>query len=80
MEDPAVTRWRAELEARRRAGIPDYEVLQQEGARRGRRPRRFRSRWLVLVALVALGALPGWNVIPGGERSELYPEPLTTPQ
>src|SRR5919106_3660120 len=24
--------------------------------------------------------LPGWKVIPGGERSELYPEPLTTPQ
>ena len=57
VEDSAVTRWRAELEARRRAGIPDDEVLQLEEVRRRRRPRRFRSRWLVLVALVALVAL-----------------------
>ena len=50
VEDPAIARWRAELAARRVAGISDSEFTPLEGALKRRRRRRFHPRWLVLVA------------------------------
>lgn len=57
MEDPAIARWRAELAARRLAGISDSEVIPPDEEIKRRRPHRFRSRWLVLVAFAVVCAL-----------------------
>ena len=56
--EPAIAQWRAELEARRRAGIPDQDVDLREPAERAARRRiRFRLKHLVLVVLVLVIAL-----------------------
>ena len=57
VEDPAVARWRAELAARRLAGISDSQVIPRDGALKRRRRHRFRPRWLVLVAFGVAAAL-----------------------
>jgi Protein of unknown function (DUF4012) len=54
MNEPAIARWRAELEARRRAGLPD--VAEREKTRRDPAPKS-RSRWFVWVVLALLAAL-----------------------
>jgi hypothetical protein len=54
MTEPAIARWRDELAARRRAGLP--EVAEREKTRRDPAP-KFRSRWFVWVALALLAAL-----------------------
>ncbi len=54
MNEPAIARWRDELEARRRAGLP--EVDERDKARR-HPARKSRSRWFVWVVIVLLGAL-----------------------
>lgn len=56
-KEPAIERWRAELEARRRAGIPDAEVVELEERPEHPGHGRFRFRWFVWVALAILGVL-----------------------
>ncbi|MDQ4058866.1 MAG: DUF4012 domain-containing protein [Actinomycetota bacterium] len=56
--EPAIAQWRAELEARRRAGIPDQDVdLREPSERAARRRHRFRLKHLVLIVLVLVIAL-----------------------
>jgi len=57
VDDPAIVQWRAELAARRRAGISDSEVTPLDEPVKRHRHRRSRSRWLVLVAVAVVGAL-----------------------
>ena len=57
--EPAVARWRAELEARRQAGIPDRDVDLQEPVKKTRPRRRtgFRFKHLAIIVSVLLIAL-----------------------
>lgn len=56
--EPAIAQWRAELEARRRAGIPDQDVDLREPAKKAARRRiRFRLKHLVIIASVLVIAL-----------------------
>ena len=57
VEDPAIARWRAELAARRLAGISDSDVIPLDEALKRRRRHRFRPRWVVLISLGVAGAL-----------------------
>jgi hypothetical protein len=57
VEDPAIARWRAELAARRLAGISDSEVTPLNQALKRRRRHRFRPRLFVLVAFGVAAAL-----------------------
>lgn len=52
IEEPAVARWRAELEARRRAGVGDAEVVDLREAAEHRRLHSFRVRRLMWLALI----------------------------
>jgi hypothetical protein len=55
--EPAIARWRAELEARRQAGIPDQDVDLREPVEQARPRTRFRLKHLAIIGLVVLIAL-----------------------
>ena len=55
--EPQIARWRAELEARRRAGIPDQDIDLREPVKKARPRVRLRFKPFAIIALVVMIAL-----------------------